>query len=93
MREILQEILDYTYNNTLFHFLKLYHIKSEVIEIIPDLTGIITRVEPETNQLVTTLSNVPWLEEKMKVRFAGIDTEIGQQILLCKKYCRRNKLY
>ena len=76
MREILQEILDYTYNNTLFHFLKLYHIKSEVIEIIPDLTGIITRVEPETNQLVTSLNNVPWLESKMKVRFEGISTEI-----------------
>jgi hypothetical protein len=76
MRATLQEILEYTYNNTLFHFLKLYHIKSEVVEIIPDLTGTITRVDVENNQLVTTINNVPWLESKMKVRFEGISTEI-----------------
>ena len=56
MRATLQEILEYTYNNTLFHFLKLYHIKSEVVEIIPDLTGTITRVDVENNQ-VSFLSN------------------------------------
>ena len=76
MRATLQEILEYTYNNTLFHFLKLYHIKSEVVEIIPDLTGTITRVDVENNQLVTTINNVPWLESKIKVRFEGISTEI-----------------
>lgn len=76
MRATLQEILEYTYNNTLFNFLKLYHIKSEVVEIIPDLTGTITRVDVDNNQLVTTTNNVPWLESKMKVRFEGVSTEI-----------------
>jgi len=79
MREILQEILDYTYNNTLFHFLKLYHIKGEVLEIIPDLVGTVTRTEPETNQLVTTATNIPWLENNIKVRFTGINNEISNE--------------
>lgn len=69
-RLILKEILDYTYDPTLYSFLKFYHIKSTVTEFIPDLYGKITKIYPHTNQLQTTRTLTPWLKEGLKVRFA-----------------------
>lgn len=70
MRAILQDILNYTYFTPLFEFLKIYHKKDVITEIVPDLYGKITDIIPETNQLVTTYNDTPWLELGMEVRFA-----------------------
>ena len=71
-RNILKEIFDYTYDPTLYSFLKFYHTKSSVIEFVPDQYGKITKILPHTNQLQTTKNLIPWLKEGLKVRFAEI---------------------
>ena len=70
MRNQLLDILRYSWYTGQFEFLNFYHIKDTVIEIIPDLYGKITEIDPRTNQLVTTKALTPWLELGMPVRFS-----------------------
>lgn len=79
-RLILKEILDYTYDPTLYTFLKLYHVKTTVLEFIPDQYGKIIKIIPDTNQLETTPQLTPWLAEGIKVRFA--ETPDGSTLAL-----------
>jgi len=85
MREIFQEILDYTYANTLFNYLKLYHVKSEITEIVPDLFGTIISIDSKTNQLVSNQQQISWLQENLKIRFSGTTAIDNDKYFYVKK--------
>ena len=69
MRDILLDILNHTHDLTAFEFLRIYHTKEVVTEIIPDRFGKVTKVLDYSNQFQTTRKDVPWLEVGMPVRF------------------------
>lgn len=68
MRNQLLDILQHTWYTSFFEFLNFYHIKDTVVEIIPDLYGKVTDVDPRTHQLVTDPSS-DWLEVGLPLQF------------------------
>jgi hypothetical protein len=70
MRNQLLDILRHTWYSSFFEFINFYHIKGSAIQIIPDLYGKVTHIDPRTSQLVTTPEFCPWLEVGMPVRFS-----------------------
>ena len=70
MRNQLLDILRHTWYSSFFEFINFYHIKGTAVEIIPDLYGKITHIDPRTNELVTNRAATPWLEVGMPVRFS-----------------------
>lgn len=69
MRNQLLDILQHTWFASFFEFINIYHIKDTAIEIIPDLYGKITDIDPRTHRLSTTPALTPWLEVGMPIQF------------------------
>ena len=69
MRDVLLDILNHTHDLTAFEFLRIYHTKEVVTEIIPDRFGKVTKILDYSNQFKTTRKDVPWLEVGMPIRF------------------------
>ena len=61
MRDQLLDVLRHTWYPGFVEFLNIYHIKTHLLEVVPDLHAVITEVDPTTNSFVTTPTNAPWL--------------------------------